>query len=106
MPREFTYHETTNIVYNAERDENETFGYDFTHEVNNEEIKSALEDIIYDRYFSKFNTELSANFIDKVSSGIRAMLKDCDDIDKIADFFEDELKDYFEEEAHQRERGY
>ena len=105
MSKKFTYQVTEKVVFNQERDENEEFGYDITYEASYSELLYAIEDIIYYRYFSKFNTELSANFIDKVSSGIRSMLKDCDDIDSIADFFEEELHDYFKEEALDSVKG-
>lgn len=85
----------------------EVDGYDFEYTVDESELLDAVVDLIYEDYFYNKDFELCWNvdFITTVKRGIRKQIDTEDMLKEYVDRYEDELKDYFEEEAMESERN-
>ena len=87
MSKTFTYERITECGYLSSSDEYEYYGDEFEYEVSGHEISEAIADIIADDYFGG-NKKAVRNFI-----------SDFDLYDILEEALEEQLKDYFEEEA-------
>ena len=81
---------------------------EFDYTVNNDEIKDAISDIIFENHFKniisnipelKENSDLRKNMFRNINKAIQNMINNCDLADSLSEFYEDELKDYFEQDA-------
>lgn len=90
MSKTFTYTKITHHAYLESTDEYEEFGFEFDYEVDDEDLRHALADIISVGYFDG----------DKKSyDQVHSFIYDLDLVDTLVELYEDELRDYFEDEA-------
>ena len=87
MGKTFTYERITECGYIANSDEYDYWGDEFEYEVDYRDLEDAIVDLIAPYYLNG----------DK--ERIREFLDDFDLYDKLSEILEDELRDYFEEEA-------
>lgn len=85
----FDYTRVTDVVYLSGSDEYEEFGDGFQYEVDDERICKAVAKLASERYFGT----------DKYAWAIKIFIEDCEILEKVADFFYEELKELFEAEA-------
>lgn len=101
MGKTFTYtRQCGPSRYSAQTDEEFCDEEDFEFEVSNEDIREALSELIFDNYFCnvpglKDNKEM----VLKIKAGIKSFIWDNDFEDDLSDSYEDELKEYFAEQA-------
>ena len=79
----FTYTKITNTYYLSDTDEWEEDGIEFEYEISDSELERELKPIIEKEY----------------GVGAWQMIDDLDLIEEVAERYEDELKDIFEQEA-------
>lgn len=96
----FSYTKITKQVYLENTDEYEDFGDEFEYEPSDEDLIEAITDCIYDDYLRE-KTELSLNtsFVMIEKEFIERFITDFDLVDKLTDIYENELKEWFEQEA-------
>ncbi len=87
----FTYSITVASGYCSATDEYDEEDISFEYEVDEDRIEDAIVDIIYYKYFG--------NYENKVNKNIRDFIDTYDLWDNIKDKLEDDLYDYFEDEA-------
>lgn len=90
MSKTFTYTKITQHVYLESTDEYEEFGFEFDYEVDDEDLRHALADIISTEYFDDYN---------KGYDKVHKFIYDLDLVDTLVESYKDELRDYFEDEA-------
>ena len=73
-------------------------GYDVEYEVSYKDVKKALVDILADDR-DLFPKDLDRKLVETFAKNYVEKLSDADLLDGMADYYEEELKDYFEEEA-------
>ena len=101
MSKTFTYSRQCGPSYYSEQTDEEFYDTeDFEYEVDSSSIREALSEIITDDYFSKIpavknNKELKS----EIEKAVASFIGDNDLEDDLADAYEDELKEHFEEEA-------
>ena len=85
----------------------EVDGYDFEYTVDESDLLDAVVELIYEDYF--YNKEndycYEVGFITTVKKGIRKQIEQEDTLQDYVERYEDELKEYFEEEAMEGERN-
>lgn len=87
MSKKFTYEIITECGYIENSDEYDYWGDEFEYEVDYRDVEDAIVDIVASGYFNGDKKE------------IKEFLDDYDLYDYLAETLEDELHDYFEEEA-------
>lgn len=94
MTKTFTYcHFSGNNYYLEETDENEEFGgKKINYEVGNRDLEEAVVEIVYRNYFNHFDNK-------NLKKSIEYFISDFDLLDKLVEEFEDELHEYFREQA-------
>lgn len=92
MGKSFTYEIITECGYIENSDEYDYWGDEFEYEVDYRDLEDAIVDIIAEGYFNG-DKKLIKEFLD-----------DYDLYDYLAEGLEDELRDYFEEEAFEWKR--
>lgn len=88
MSKTFTYEIITECGYIENSDEYDYWGEEFEYEVDYQDLEDAIVDII-----------AQAGYFDGDKKEIKKFLNDFDLYDSLADILEDELHEYFEEEA-------
>lgn len=87
--KKFTYTKITGHYYCPYSDEWEEDGIEFNYDVEDDKLLDVVVDLLYyERFEGKVTKEELKDFIEEF-----------DLLDKIADGYEDELKDIFEKEA-------
>lgn len=101
MSKTFTYtRQCGPSQYSEELDEEFYDTEDFEYEVDTEEIREALTNLIFDDYFAKLpSLEGNKDAIAETKKAIRNLIWDNDFEDDLSDAYEDDLKDYFQEDA-------
>ena len=111
MTKTFTYFRKTgeilrpiNIGGEIEYEWDGDVGYDFDYTPNDEDFSNALIEIVTNHYFGEvFNKN------PKIETYLKGVIKDVIEEQnlskKLADFFEDELKEWFEDEAQESENN-
>lgn len=102
----FTYFRKTGEIrreVNGEQEWDGDEGYDFDYEAEYSEVESALQNIIYDNFFSDItkNEEIRK----KIQSSIYKFLSRIDVLEPLAEEFRDDIQDYFEEAALESEES-
>lgn len=93
MTKIFTYYFSGNNYYLEETDENEEFGEKkINYEVGNRDLEEAVVEIVYRNYFNHFDNK-------NLKKSIEYFISDFDLLDKLVEEFEDELHEYFREQA-------
>ena len=105
----FTYTKQCGPSYYSHQTDEEFYEEkEFDYTVNNDEIKDAISDIIFENHFKniisnipelKENSDLRKNMFRNINKAIQNMINNCDLEDSLSEFYEDELKDYFEQDA-------
>ena len=105
MEKTFKYYRTTHCYSNEYESYDE--GYDFEYTVDESELLEAVVDLIYEDYFYDKDNELCWNvdYVTTVKKGIRSQINEEDSLADYVDHYEDDLKDYFEDEAMESERN-
>lgn len=101
MSKTFTYSRQCGPSSYSEYTDEEFYDEeDFEYEVSAEEIRDALTDLIFDDYFAKVpDLKENKDAIAETKKAIRNLIWDNDFEDDLSDAYEDELKDYFQEDA-------
>ena len=85
----FVYTKIVDRYYCEYSDEHEEEEFEFEYTVSDQELREAVVDCVNEYYFEgKLNKKHFKNFI-----------RDADILDELVEIFEDELKEYFKEEA-------
>lgn len=71
-------------------------GENYEYDASRNEILEALADIVFDEYFKGDHV---ADF-GTIQKGLKALIDDYDLLDEMFENYEEEVKDYFEDEAH------
>ena len=95
-----TYH-VTHDYYNRALDEYEDYGYDFEYEVDEKEVLPLIAVLFAKKYFKD---EYKAN-PDKITEHLKDFIEDTEILDSIWDYFEDEVKDFFANDAYGSQRS-
>ncbi len=88
--------------YSEATDENFCDEVEYDYVVTDSEIKSAIGDILFDTYFSKCKLDKEQRTL--VKSALSSLLDDYELNDLLEDSLNDDLKDYFEEDAFESAR--
>jgi hypothetical protein len=100
MEKTFTYQVDTNRHYIASSDEYEYDSYELEYTVEDDDLKDAIVDILFDTYFSKEDANsFTLNQHIAVKKALKNFTDDNDNWENLAKDFEKELKEYFEEDA-------
>lgn len=99
MKKTFTYNKIIESVYIPEIDEYENTGEDFKYEVNENRLLEAVVDLSYDDYFKQTELADRVDYAVAVKMGLEEFIKNNDNLDQLVEYYEERLKDYFEEEA-------
>ena len=101
MSKTFRYTKQVGRSYYSEQtDEEFCDEEDFEYSVSSDRIQSALADIISSTYF--LNNPIlkeTKEIKNAVIKSVKEFIEDCDLEDALEYYFEDDLRDYFEEEA-------
>lgn len=81
----------------------EDYGYDFEFEADSNALLDAVADIAYRTYFSDCLWEVNKYNFKRFISEFRRFISDTDILDALVEYYEDDLKDYFKEEAFEGE---
>jgi hypothetical protein len=101
MTKTLHYEFTTESHYLEATDEIEDYGEDFYFEVDENEILNALPYIIYDMYFDGKEMRDFQSFFSQAIKGLKDFIRDNDYmLMQLAEDYEEQLKDYFREEAY------
>lgn len=93
MTKKFTYYKIRNEIYNESTDEIEYFGEEFDYEVDSKSLMDALADVLYELHFSFCKDEKQGK------KAIMQFIMESDTFEQLCETYEEDLKDYFEEEA-------
>ena len=74
-------------------------GFEFEYEVEDDELLDAVVDLVYEDYFMKTELADRCDYAVAVKRGLKKFIEDNDNLDELVEDYEDELKEYFEEEA-------
>jgi hypothetical protein len=105
MTKEFTYFKRTGIIYDRDGEYDGDEGYNFSFEPLQEDFSNALVSIVTDYYF-KDTIKKNPDMREELESRVRELIEDYDFEDALADAFEEELKEWFEDEAQESEGDY
>ena len=100
MSKSFFYFRKTGIIrdINGEYDGDE--GYWFEHQVDLEELKNAIVEIVFDSYFVE--EEYGETQIEFIKKSIYEFIEDNDFWKELSENYEQELKEYFEDSAFEQ----
>ena len=98
MGKEFTYEKVISVRHDYDLDETVEGTEEFTYEADWKDVHNAIIDIVYGNNFRKMlaTTHSEKNVI---KSCIKEFIEDHDLYDILEENLEEELKEYFEEEA-------
>lgn len=99
MSKTFIYTKITKTVYLANTDENEEFGEEFEYEVDDEMLLDTVTELIFDDYFRKSGLMSANKYGWFTRKALKKFIEDTDSLEQLVKYYEDSLKDYFEEEA-------
>lgn len=101
MGKTFTYSRQCGPSSYSEYTDEEFYDEEeFEYEVSAEDIRDALADLIFDDYFAKVpGLKENKDAVAETKKAIRNLIWDNDFEDDLSDAYEDELKDYFQEDA-------
>ena len=98
MGKVFTYSRQTGPdIYSEQTDETFCDTEDFEYEVDYDDLSEAIEEMVYDNYFRNISVDKEQK--KKIMKAIKSFISNCDLSDTLEEYFEDELKDHFEEDA-------
>ena len=98
----FTYTRKMKSYYSAQHDEYFYDEYDFEYEPERRDLVHALADILVGRENFHKGEKDAYKLATKLTERI---IDDCDIVDELAEKYKDELRDWFEDEALESERG-
>ena len=81
----------------------EEYGYEFDYTVEYEDLLDAVVDIVYRQYFLDCLWVANKDNIRRFISDFKRFICDTDILDALVEYYEDELKDYFKDEAFEQE---
>lgn len=96
MEKTFYYTKITESTYNESLYEWEDYGDEIAYTVGTSDLRWALAHILYDEYMSKEVDKSQRQIIIPI---LNRMLDNFDLVDELVETYEEELKEYFEEEA-------
>ena len=99
MSKTFTYTKIVKECYLENSDEFEYEGIDFDYEIEDSDLIDAVSFLVYQDYFNSGELSCEVRYVDKVNKGIRQFIEDNDLLEELVERYEDELKEYFEEDA-------
>lgn len=109
MSKTFVYTRQCGPSYYSEQtDEEFCDEEDFEYEVDSDRVSDACAELTYEDFFStklnqvseiKENKELQKKIKQIIQQGISQFISELDVSDQTEEYFEDSLKDYFEEDA-------
>lgn len=100
MSKTFTYEVEKARHYVEKVDEYFCDCDQFDYEVEDDDLLDAVVDFVWaDYYKNKSELSLTVNFEYEVKKGLKKLIRDIDSLDYLASQYEDELKEYFEDEA-------
>lgn len=101
MSKTFTYtRQCGPSQYSEELDEEFYDTEDFEYEVDTEELRDALSELIFRDYFQKVpGIKENKDVAKEIKGSIYCFIWDNDFEDDLSDAYEDDLKDYFQEDA-------
>lgn len=100
MGKVFNYTKTDSIYIDDSRDEVYEDCSDFQYEVSWQDIKFALIDIIFSKYFKNLPQMMDKKeHVQKCRATIEKFISDTDSEEYLVDAMEEDLKEYFEADA-------
>ena len=109
MSKTFTYTRQCSPSYYSESTDEDFYDEeDFEYEVEWDDVRDALSEIMYQEYFLNVikvipgiqdDKELKKKICNEIQKSINNMISGCDLEDSLSELCEDELKDYFEQDA-------
>lgn len=99
MGKVFEYEKVVDRVLLEGTDEYEDIAESFYYEVEDKRLFEALADCIYGCYFKDTDLAYRVDYLKNVTKGIEKFIKDACSLYDLVEVFEEELKNYFEEEA-------
>jgi hypothetical protein len=99
MSKTFYYTAIKEVVYLEDSDEYEEFGEDFEYEVEESQLVDAMVNILFREYYGKTEISDYCEYTDIVKKGLKGIIEDSCSIEKLAEDYEDKLKEYFKEDA-------
>ena len=106
MSKKFIYTDVNERVYLEGTDEYEDFGEDFEYIVEDEELLKKIVNIVYRDYFSDLGIEDRPDYVAAVKRGLKDFIEDNNNLDELADDYEDELRDLFMDDAFSTYKNY
>lgn len=103
MSKTYTYYiPSGGEHYSEATDENFCDEVQYDYVVTDSEIKNAIEDILFDTYFSKCKLDKEQSKL--VKKALSSLINNYEFNDLLEDSLDDDLKDYFEEDAFKSAR--
>jgi hypothetical protein len=99
MSKVFKYEKIIGKFLLEDTDEYEEIAEEFDYEVEDKRLFEALADCIYRCYFKDTDLAYRVDYLKNVTKGIEKFIKDACNLYDLVEVFEEELKNYFEEEA-------
>ena len=100
MGKVFNYTVTGKTYFSEESDEYMDDSYDFQYEVSWQDLKMALTEIIVQKYFSSCPSTIDKKkYIEACRNNVNKFIFGSDIEETLIETMEEDLKDYFEEEA-------
>ena len=81
----------------------EEYGYEFEFEADSDALLDAVVDIVYRAYFSDCLWGVNNYNFKRFISELKRFINNTDILDALVEYYEDELKEYFKEEAFEQE---
>jgi hypothetical protein len=89
MSKTFIYEKVYGSSYDERRDKTEYYGSEIEYEVDNKDLLDAVIELIIEDYFNGKD----------VRQALKYLIKDIDLLDILVEYYEDSLKEVFEQEA-------
>ena len=101
MSKTLKYTNITEEAYLEASDELEQYGDDFEYEITDKQALEAVSYYVFLDYFSK-DSDISGfcSRSNSVKEGIKKFIDDFDLLDTLFEAYEEEVKEYFEEDAY------
>lgn len=99
MEKTFNYFKKTGEIFDRDGEWDGDEGYDFEYTVDEEDLLDAVSELLYDDFFTKTTMTDGSSYFRCVSKGLKKLISDFGLLDMFADAYEEDLKEYFEEEA-------
>lgn len=101
MSKTFTYSRQCGPSSYSEYTDEEFYDEeDFEYEVSADKVIDALSELIFNDYFSNIlSVKENKKTVLRIKNAIDSLIKNCDMEETLSDIYEDELKDYFQEDA-------